>query len=42
MRTSPNAAAMDTEMKEIKLLAFRRPQEGQDLQQYTLASTASS
>ena len=33
---------MDTEMKEIKLLAFRRPQEGQDLQQYTLVSTASS
>jgi len=35
MRTSPNAAAMDTESKEEKLLTFTGPQLGRELQQDT-------
>jgi len=40
MRTSPNAAAIDTEMKEKNLLTFGRPQIGKDLQENILTSTA--
>jgi len=40
MKTNPNAAAIDAEMKEKKLLTFRRPQVGRDLQQDALTSTA--
>ena len=40
MRTSPNAAAVDTETKEEKLLTFGRILVGRDLQQDTLISTA--
>jgi len=40
MRTSPNAPAVDTETKEEKLLTFRRPQVGSDLQGDPFASTA--
>ena len=32
IKTSPNAAAMDTEPKEEKLLTFGRPQVGRDFQ----------
>ena len=34
-RISPNAAAVDTETKEKKLLTLKRPQVGRDLQQDT-------
>ena len=40
MRTSPNAAAVDAETKEEKLLTFGRPPVGKDLQQDTLTFTA--
>jgi len=40
MRTSPNAAAVDTEMKEELLLTFGRPHIGRNSQQDTLASIA--
>jgi len=37
-RTSPNAAAADTETKKLKLLTFGRPQVHRDLPQDTLTS----
>lgn len=40
MRTSLNAAAVDSETKEENLLTLRRPQVGWDLQQDTLSSAA--
>ena len=40
MRTSPNAAAIDTETKEEKLLTSGRPHISRDLQQDTLTFTA--
>jgi len=39
-RTSPNAAAVDTETNEEKLLTFSRPLVGKDLQQDTLTTSA--
>ena len=41
MRTSPSAAAVDTETKEEKLFTFKRHPVGRDLQKDTLTSTAS-
>jgi len=41
MRTSPNAAAMDTEMEEKKLLTLGRSQVCGDLQRDLLTSTIS-
>lgn len=40
MKTSSNAAAMDIETKEEKLLTLGRSQIGRDLQRNILASTA--
>jgi len=40
VRRSPNAAAMDAETMEKKLLALGRALVGSDLQQDTLTSTA--
>lgn len=42
VRTSPNAALVDTEMKEEKLLSFGRPPVGKDLKKYTLSSAANA
>ena len=39
-RTNPYTTAMDTEIKEEKVLTFGRPQVGRDLQQDTPTSTA--